>query len=125
MTSDEAEPTPGTITDKEKATYQAQLTVPADSPKVVDHTGTAFDNSTESFPFSVEAFSNETTIKTVMLYLKNNNQSQFESYKLVRSGENQFEKVLSNVDLLNKKNFTYYFEVSDGYSTIQTEEKEI
>ena len=113
------------IYDKEKATYQAQLTVPADSPKVVDHTGTAFDNSTESFPFSVEAFSNETTIKTVMLYLKNNNQSQFESYKLVRSGENQFEKVLSNVDLLNKKNFTYYFEVSDGYSTIQTEEKEI
>ena len=29
------------------------------------------------------------------------------------------------MDLLNKKNFTYYFEVSDGYSTIQTEEKEI
>lgn len=32
---------------------------------------------------------------------------------------------MSNVDLLNKKSFSYYFEVSDGYSVITTEEKTV
>lgn len=63
MTSDEAEPTPGTITDKEKGNLSGAVDSTSRFPKVVDHTGTAFDNSTESFPFSVEAFQMKLQLK--------------------------------------------------------------
>ena len=59
--------------------------------------------------------------------MEDSNQSDYKSYNLTRrsAGENRFERILSNVDLLNKKSFSYYFEVSDGYSVITTEEKTV
>ena len=127
MTSDEETPTPGTITDKEKAMYQASITAPVKQPAVTDYTETTFNNETDSLAFSVEAISEESTVKTVTLYMKDSNQSDYKSYNLTRrsAGENRFERILSNVDLLNKKSFSYYFEVSDGYSVITTEEKTV
>ena len=55
----------------------------------------------------MEAISEESTVKTVTLYMKDSNQSDYKSYNLTRrsAGENRFERILSNVDLLNKKSF--------------------
>lgn len=125
MTSNSQIPTPGTITDVEKPDYQAVLTVPSDAPVLEDRTAESFTNETETLTFELKAGSAETTIKTVRLYLKYNDREAFECYNLFRSYEDYFAKSLTNVDLLNKKSFTYYFEVSDGFSVIRTKEKTI
>ena len=127
MTSDQAEPTPGTITESEKAMQQANPVTPQKEPEVTDCTETSFNNATESFAFAVEARSEETTIKTVTLYMKESSQEAFDAYNLMRSKENEdrFERVLGQVDILNKKGFTYYFEVSDGYTSVTTPQKSV
>lgn len=125
MTSNSAKPTPGSVTAGEKPDYEAKLTVPANAPVLTDKTAGSFDNTTESLRFAVTAASEETTVKTVTLYLKYNGKDAFESYNLLRSNGDEFEKTLENIDILNKESFTYYFEVSDGFQTVRSEEKTI
>lgn len=126
MTSDKEKPAPGKIAEKEKPMYQASVKAPEKKPQVEDCTKTEFDNKTQSLVFSMKAVSEESTIKTVVLHMKDSNQMKYESYNLLRSDEKDyFEKILSNVDILNKKSFSYYFEVSDGFSVITTEKKTI
>ena len=127
MTSDKEVPIPGKIGKKEKPMHQSSVQVPEKKPKVVDCTKTEFNNETDSLAFSIEAVSEESTIKTVVLHMKDSNLTDYASYNLLRSNEDKerFERVLKNVDILNKKSFSYYFEVSDGFSTIMTEEKKM
>lgn len=125
ITKDNAVPSPGAITDLEKPVSQGTMVTPAGKPVVTDQSAEVFDNDTEALDFILEATSTEATIKTVKLYLKYNNQEAFECYNLLRSSGDEFQKSLNNIDLLNKKSFTYYFEVSDGFNTVYTEEKTI
>lgn len=113
------------ITDKEKPDYKAQVSVPSNKPVLTDETAQEFSNASENLTFTVNAVSDETTIKTVKLYVKYNDKADFECYNLTRTDENKFLKSKSNIDILNKKKFTYYFEASDGFNTVQTEEKTI
>lgn len=123
LTSDDAEPTPGKTVENDKPFYVADVVVPVNKPTVVNQTMETFRNDTEKLDFTVEAQADGTTVKTVKLYLKHNGQEVFECYKLLRGEENRYTKSLTNVDLLNKKNYTYYFEISDGFNTVTTEEK--
>ena len=125
MTGNASTPTPGTVTENEKPDYQAQITAPANAPVLNDLTPAEFSNETENFSFDLQADSEETTIKTVNLYVKYNNKETFECYNLTRSDGDHFVKTLGNVDILNKSSFTYYFKVSDGFQTVQSEEKTI
>ena len=125
MTSDTATPTPGILTDTEKPVSPAVLQQPSGQPALTDGTAETFDNETESFTFTLEAVPAGACVKTVALYLKYNAQESYERYNLTHSGENNFEKTLNNIDLLNKKSYTYYFEVSDGFSVVTTEEKTV
>lgn len=125
MTANNAAPTPGKITDGEKPDYQAELTTPESAPAVEDLTTATFDNETQSLAFDLTADSAETTIKTVKLHIKYNEEENYEIYNLLRTNENHFTKLLNNVDLLNKQSFTYYFTVSDGYQTVETEVRTI
>lgn len=125
IVSDNNEPTPGALTDNNNSDYQATIVTPSTSPVISDQSPTTFNNNTASLSFSVEASSTESTIKTVTLYLKNNTETKFQKYNLLRENGNMFTKTLENVDLINKENFTYYFEVSDGFTTIQTDQKTI
>lgn len=125
MTSNCAVPTPGRVTETERPDYQPTLLIPETSPELVDDTVSEFDNQTENLAFDLKASSADTTIKTVRLYVKYNDHADYECYNLTRSGENQFVKTKSNIDLLNKSSFTYYFEVSDGYQTVRSSEKTI
>ena len=72
MVSDDSDPTPGTVTDSEKPRYQAELPDQVAEPALKDNTPSSF-NSEESLTFELEAVSAETTIKTVRLYVKDNN----------------------------------------------------
>ena len=77
MTSDEETPTPGTITDKEKAMYQASITAPVKQPAEQIIQKRHFNNETDSLAFSVEAISEESTVKQSTLYMKDSNQSDY------------------------------------------------
>lgn len=99
--------------------------MPSNKPVLTDETAQEFSNASENLTFTVNAVSDETTIKTVKLYVKYNDEADFECYNLTRTDENKFSKSKSNIDILNKKKFTYYFEASDGFNTVQTEEKTI
>ncbi len=124
LVNNRATPTPGVVTDEEMPYYQAQLVEP-ECPVITDNTPASFNNATESLSFSVDATSEGGTIKTVTLYTMYEGQSEYEVSNLERSGENTFTKTLSNIDLLNKKSFTYYFAVSDGFNTVSTDSKTI
>ena len=125
MTSDTETPTPGHVSVMEKPVYTKHVIVPEKAPVLADHTMESFSNSLESLEFGIEAVSEETTIKTVKLYYKYNDQETYDFNKLVRTEGNTFTKSLTNIDIINKRSFTYYFEVSDGFTTITTEEKTI
>lgn len=125
MTSNNASPTPGTVTDDERPVYAASLTAPEKKPVAEDLTPGTFSNSSESLTFDLQASSEETTVKTVKLYLKYNGETEYTGYNLLRSDTDHFRKTLSQIDLLNKKSYTYYFEVSDGFQAITTEVKTV
>lgn len=125
LTGDTQTPTPGTITSSEKPVYQAKIVTPENKPVLEDMSAKDFGNETEQLTFSIKAVSDEATIKTVRLFLKYNDQERFESYNLVKGENETYTKYLKNVDLLNKRSFTYYFSVSDGFETITTETKTI
>ncbi len=125
LISDDGTPNPGTVEAVEKPAYQAELPESVSAPTVNDMTEESFNNALETFAFTVEAASAESTIKTVRLYLKDNNAADYEVYNLLRAEGDTFTKELAGVDLLNKRSYTYYFEVSDGYNTVTTEEKTI
>lgn len=125
MTSDKETPTPGSLSVVERPVYKAEVVVPTKEPVITDKTAESFSNDSESLEFSIEALSEESTIKTVKLYYKYNNQENYDFNKLPRAGGNNFTKTMANVDIVNKVSFTYYFEVSDGFTTVKTAEKTI
>ena len=125
LVSDDGTPNPGTVEDSEKPAYQAVLPESVSAPVLTDRTEGSFNNALETFDFTVEAVSNESTIKTVRLYLKDNNTADYEVFNLLRTGCDTFTRELAGIDLLNKRSYTYYFEVSDGYNTVMTQEKTI
>lgn len=125
LVSDDGTPTPGTVGDGEKPAYQAVLPENVTAPVVKDLTEDSFNNELETFEFSIEAVSTESSVKTVRLYLKDNHVADYEVFNLLRTGGDTFTKELAGIDLLNKQSYTYYFEVSDGYNTVTTEEKTI
>ena len=101
MVSDDSDPTPGTVTDSEKPRYQAELPDQVAEPALKDNTPSSF-NSEESLTFELEAVSAETTIKTVRLYVKDNNSDSYETYNLLRESGDVFTKELPSVDLYGK-----------------------
>ena len=112
-----AEPTPGTVT--EKPMYEAVLPETVSLIEYKDQTPATF-NEANDLTFSLDAKSNDTTIKSVYLYLKDNNSEDFEVYNLLRNSGDNFSKTLPAVDLYNKSSYTYYFAISDGYQQITT-----
>ena len=125
LTGDSAEPTPGTAAESEKPAYgQAKLPETAAAPVLTDQTQGSF-NSSQSLVFQVEAASQDTAVKSVRLYVKDNHSAEYEVYNLLRTSGDVFSKEITSVDLAGKASYTYYFEVSNGYQTVTTEPKTI
>ena len=124
MTADDADPTPGTVSERDKPDYQAELPASVSAPSLSDNTPTSF-SSDRDLIFSLDAVSKESNIKTVHLYIKDNNSDSYEMYNLLRENKDTFGKTLTGVDLYGKEYYEYYFEVSDGYQTVRTETKQI
>lgn len=126
MTGDSAEPTPGQITAAEKPQYRAVLPESAEAPVYEDLTPEQF-NTDSSLTFAIDAVSESSSIKTVKLYIKDDKSNDFEEYNLLRSTEDNmssvFSKEVPTVDLMGKNSFEYYFVISDGYNTVETDHK--
>lgn len=118
MTDDAASPTPGTVSDDQKP-EAAEIKIPENKPTYTDLTPDTFSDE-ESLTFGVEAKSEETTIKSVSLYYRDNTTENFERYNLFRADGDKFTQTLNSVDLTAKKYFEYYFEISDGFNTVTT-----
>lgn len=123
MTSNQSTPDPGTVKDEDKPA-QSTSKAPVNSPTVENMTSENF-SSEDGLLFKVSASSNETNIKTVKLHYKNNRMSDYETYNLLKEDGDIFSKEISKYDLIGKAYFDYYFEVSDGFTTVKTPIKRI
>lgn len=112
-----SEPTPGKITNKPM--YEATLPEMVATPTYHDNTPLKF-NEANDLTFSLDAISNESTIKTVSLYIKDNKSQDFEIYNLSRDNGDTFTKTLPAIDLFNKQSYSYYFVIRDGYHEVTT-----
>ena len=124
LTADDADPTPGAVSESAKPDYRAELPASVSEPQLTDRTPAEF-NSDSDLTFALDAVSEDTTIKTVHLYVKDNNSDSYEMYNLLRENGDSFSKSLSAVDLYGKQYYEYYFEVSDGYQTVTTDVKQV
>ena len=125
LVNNQSTPTPGMAAGAEIPYYQAQVQEPSQAPVLKDSTPSSYSNDTESLTFSLDAQAQGGRIKSVKLCYRYQGEENFETYNLERAEGDHFEKTLLNVDLLNKKSYTYYFIVSDGFHTVTTEEKTI
>ena len=118
MTSNKAVPDPGTVKEEDKP-VQSNSNSPVNKPIVENMTAENFTNE-EEVVFKVKAKSDETNIKTVKLSYKNDKMSKYETYNLLKEDGDIFSKTISKYDLIGKAYYEYYFEVSDGFTTIKT-----
>lgn len=118
MTSNKAVPDPGTVKEEDKP-VQSTSNSPMNKPIVENMTSESFTDE-EEVVFKVKAKSDETNIKTVKLSYKNDKMSKYETYNLLKEDGDIFSKTISKYDLIGKSYYEYYFEVSDGFTTVKT-----
>jgi LPXTG-motif cell wall-anchored protein len=123
MKSNKSVPDPGTVKDEDKP-VQSKSNVPVNPPTLENITTEKF-SSEEGLLFKVNASSDETNIKTVKLSYKSNKMSDYETYNLLKEDGDIFSKEISKYDLIGKAYYDYYFEVSDGFTTVTTPIKRI
>ena len=124
MTANDAEPTPGTVSEEGRP-MQAEVTVPDADPVMESQTAEQFRNE-EGVTFAMKASSDGGSIKRVVLQVKDNTMESYENYNLLKSADSDvFQKSMDAVDLYGKKYFDYRFIISDGFHAVTTTEKRI
>ena len=114
---------PGVVDIKPKVAAKLPETV--EKMNIEDLTPKQFTDS-EDLTFSVAVDSKDTSVKTVKLFVKDTHNSQYTSYDLQSTQDKKtFVKSINKEELYNKKSYSYYFEISNGYENTKTEEKEI
>ena len=124
LVSDDRTPTPGSVDSNTKPQYSPVLPDTVSEPVLEDRTASTF-HTDEDFAFEIKATSQETTIKTVSLYMKDNKSNGYTQYNLLRNNGDVFNYTLASVDLIGKSSYEYYFVVSDGYQTVTTDVKTV
>ena len=124
LVSDDRTPTPGRVDSNTKPQYSPVLPDTVSEPVLEDRTASTF-HTDEDFAFEIKATSQETTIKTVSLYMKDNKSNGYTQYNLLRNNGDVFNYTLASVDLIGKSSYEYYFVVSDGYQTVTTDVKTV
>lgn len=126
LVEDADTPTPGTVTEAQRPVYEATLPQEEDvqAPIIEDLSPSTF-NDDEELRLSLRAQSEQTTIKTVRLYIKDNLSQDYMVYNLLRNDGDVFSYTLPAVDLFGKSSYTYYFEVSDGYQSVRSDVRSI
>lgn len=124
LVSDGRTPTPGRVDSNTKPQYSPVLPDTVSEPVLEDRTASTF-HTDEDFAFEIKASSQETTIKTVSLYMKDNKSNGYTQYNLLRNNGDVFNYTLASVDLIGKSSYEYYFVVSDGYQTVTTDVKTV
>jgi len=110
--------TPGTVIPSQVPTNRLHVTEDSELPSIKDNSAAIIDPAVD-FDFNVD-MSDNTSVKTAILYLKSNVDSDYTKYNLTVSSDGKFHKILSSTDVIGKKYFDYYFEASDGVNTTRT-----
>src|SRR5699024_8945814 len=108
LVSDDRTPTPGRVDSNTKPQYSPVLPDTVSEPVLEDRTASTF-HTDEDFTFEIKATSQETTIKTVSLYMKDNKSNGYTQYNLLRNNGDVFNYTLASVDLIGKSSYEYYF----------------
>ena len=114
---------PGSVTPDQ---VQAGLTVlPTDSadPSVTDATAKSIDPAAD---FSFEATAtDDQQVRTVTLNLRSNLEAEFQTHNLKAGQDDSYEHVLDVFDPIDKLWYEYYFTVTDGTNTVNTEVRRV
>lgn len=111
--------TPGTVIPDQIPAHRVHIADDTEKPVINIKSGNVV-NPNQNFDINAAATDN-TSVKTVSLYLKNNTDKDYTKYNLTIGTDGAFHKVINTVDITGKKNFDYYFEASDGTNTAKSD----
>lgn len=111
--------TPGTVLYDQIPVHRVHIADDTEKPVINIKSGNSV-NPNQNFDINA-AITDNTSVKTVNLYLKNNTENDYTRYNLTVGSDGIFHKVINTVDITGKKNFDYYFEASDGTNTAKSD----
>ncbi|MBC2580372.1 cell wall-binding repeat-containing protein [Clostridium sp. DJ247] len=119
VNKDKLDATPGTVSVSQVPANRLNILEDTIKPSIEIKSGTEI-NPDEDFDINA-VITDNTSVKTVNLYLKSSADSDYTKYNLTAGSDSAFHKVLSTVDVIGKKYYDYYFEAEDGTNVTKTE----
>lgn len=111
--------TPGTVLPDQIPVHRVHIADDTEKPVINIKSGSSV-NPNQNFDINA-AVTDNTSVKTVSLYLKNNTENDYTKYNLTIGSDGSYHKVINTVDITGKKNFDYYFEATDGTNTAKSD----
>lgn len=113
--------TPGSVTALQVPTKRVQLPEDLEKPVVTDLSETASVSDQGPLEFLFDA-TDDTSVKTVTLYYKDNTQSTYRSVNLTQNYDDKlYHHTVYLPELIGKENISYYVTVSDGQHIVTTD----
>lgn len=113
--------TPGKVSQAQVPAKTIQVPDDISAPTIEDLTGKTENNQKEDLILTADA-KDDQLVKTVALYYKNNEQSQYKKVLLQQDyNDLLYHFTVYSPDLIAKKYIEYYYMVSDGKNIIKTE----
>lgn len=115
--------TPGKVAADQVPAGLMVLPVDSVAPSVTDATGQTV-NPAADFSFVAEA-TDDQQVRTVTLHLRSNLDTEFTTHNVKAGQDDRYEHLLDVFDPMDKLWYEYYFSVSDGTNTVETEVRRI
>ena len=113
--------TPGTVMASQVPAKTVQVPADTIAPTIEDLTGKTEINQKEDLIITADAKDNS-IVKTVALYYKNNEQTEYKKVLLQQDYNNLlYHYTVYSPDLIAKKSIEYYYVVSDGKNEIKSD----
>lgn len=114
---------PGTVTADQVPAGLVVLPEDSVAPSVTDTTAQSIDPAAD-FSFEATA-SDDQQVRTVTLHLRSNLDAEFKTHNLKAGQDDRYEHILDVFDPMDKLWYEYYFTVTDGTNTANTEVRRI
>lgn len=113
--------TPGTISPAQVPAKTVQVPEDTTAPTFENATGKTKMNQKEDLVLSADA-DDDTIVKTVALFYKNNEQDEFKKVLLQQDyNDLLYHYTIYSPDLIAKEYIEYYYEISDGTNKVRTD----
>ncbi|WP_309070714.1 calcineurin-like phosphoesterase C-terminal domain-containing protein [Arthrobacter sp.] len=115
--------TPGEVTPDQVPSGLVVLPPDSIAPSVTDTTAGSIDPMAD-FSFKATA-TDDQQVRTVTLHLRSNVDAEFKTHNVKAGQDNRYEHILDVFDPMDKLWYEYYFTVSDGTHSIDTQVRRI